>query len=156
MYVWSHKLRSSYYNKGQRFPGLVHKKQLLSPPLLSAHILLLNSISGFAFSQQPCHMAGQNPAWQSPNFDGQQFRSMSSCPAPSQKLTSRVPWKWKAPSLMVPDDNFNGPANSQALRLPKSVKLSPNKRVLHPTILQPRMGRHCQISAVLHSPLPFI
>lgn len=153
---WSHQSRTSYYIKGQCFPGLVHKKQLLPPSLLSTHILLLNSISGFAVSQQPCHMAGQNPACQSLNSDGQQFRSMSSCPAPSQKLTSRVPWKWKAPSLMVPDDNFNRPASSQALQLPKSIKLSPNKRVLHPTVAQPRMGRHCQISAVRHSSVPFI
>ena len=41
---------------------------------------------------------------------------------------------------MVFDGNFNRSAGGQALRLPKSIKLPPKKRVLGPAIAQGKGG----------------
>lgn len=69
-WAWFHSPWSSHCISRQLFPALVHKQQLLPPPSLSTRVLLLHSISGFALSQQPCHIAAHNPVWQSPNLMG--------------------------------------------------------------------------------------
>lgn len=72
-------------------PSLAHQEPFcLLPPPQSTHILRLNSVSGFAFFSTALSQCCPNPAWQSPNANGQQFRSAASCPGSSQRLASRV------------------------------------------------------------------
>ena len=67
-------------------PGTFLPPPPRSPPTSSD----LNSVSGFAFFSTALSQCCPNPAWQSPNSDGQQFRSAASCPGSSQRLASRV------------------------------------------------------------------
>lgn len=62
-----------------------------------------------------------------PNSDRQQFRSTSACPGPSQRPTSKVPWKYKAPSIVVFNGKLSGPGSDQALSLSTCITVSPDE-----------------------------